>query len=90
MAVPVEFAGQTHNFGPPPGEEERVGNLPCLCTGSLVVSAWQFSRVQLEELIDSGAPIYVSVWSGAAVFPIYVGDRQEMNSVILDFGGVIK
>lgn len=86
MAEPVPFKGQTHDFGPPVGEEERCGRLPCLLNGSQVVSAWKFTREQLQEMIDNDSPMYVSIWSGSAVLPVYVGTKSEVNGILLDFG----
>ncbi len=86
MAETVDFPGSTHNFGPPPGEEERCGRLMCFLNGSQVVSAWKFSREQLLELAESGEPVYLSVWSGQSVFPVFVGTRSEMNQILADFG----
>jgi hypothetical protein len=86
VAETVDFPGSTHDFGPPAGEEERCGRLHCMLNGSQVVSAWRFTPDQLREMADSGEPVYVSVWSGTAVFPIFVGTRSEVNALLLDFG----
>lgn len=86
MAEAVEFPGATHHYGPSPGEEERMGWLHCLKNGSNVVSAWKFTTEQLQHMIDSGEPAYFSVWSGDAVFPVFAGDKHEMNQILLDFG----
>ncbi len=86
MAETVEFAGSTHDFGPPPGEEERCGRLHCFLNGSQVVSAWKFTKEQLLELAESGEPVFISVWSGMNVFPVFVGTKSEMNKILLDFG----
>ena len=90
MAETVPFESATHDFGPPPGEEDRCGRLHCMMNGSQVVSAWKFTREQLLELAESGEPIYLSVWSGSSVFPVFVGTKHEMNQILLDFGPPLK
>ena len=86
MAEPVPFAGQTHNFGPARGEEHRQGRLDVLMNGSQVVSAWKFTKEELQRMLDSDQTTYVSTWTGTAVVPIFVGNKQEMNQILLDFG----
>lgn len=86
MAEMVDFPGANAHYRAPPGEEERCGSLHCFLNGSQVVSAWKFSKEQLQYLIDSGEPVYMSVWSGTAVFPVFVGTHGEMNQIIADFG----
>lgn len=90
MAETINFESATHHFGPPKGEEERCGWLHCMLNGSQVVSAWRFTKEQLQGLIDTDQTIYVSVWSGVQVFPLYVGTKKEMNQLLLDFGKPLK
>lgn len=86
MAEPVDFKGSTHHFGPPPGEEERVGHLHVLMNGSQVVSAWRFTKEQLQELMDGDGTVYVLTWTGASVVPQFCGTKHEVNQLLLDFG----
>lgn len=94
MAEAINFPEANAHYGPPPGEEDRVGWLHCHKNGYQVVSAWQFTTQQLRDLIESGEPVYLSVWYGDGnpvtqpVFPVYVGDRSEINGISADFGSV--
>jgi hypothetical protein len=85
MSEPVEFKGQTHIFNAPQGEEERCGKLPCFLNGHQVVSAWKLSEKELETVKETGI-VFISVWSGTAVFPVYVGDESTVRMLTADFG----
>lgn len=87
MAEPVAFAGFTHDFGPPPGLDEMVGRLPVFMNGATVVSAWKLSPEELAEIQQTGI-VFLSIMSGTAVFPCYVGSESEVKLVASDTGKV--
>lgn len=88
MSEPVAFEGCTHDFGPPPGLDEMVGRLPVFMNGATVVSAWKLSPEELQQIIDSDGIVFMSVMSGANVFPCYVGSEQSVKEVASDTGRV--
>lgn len=90
MASPIDFEGSTDHFGPPPGMEESIGWLHCFRNGINVVSAWQFSPEELEELNRNGGVAFLSVRSGPSVLPVFVGTERVVASVVADEGGVWK
>ncbi|MBS3648756.1 hypothetical protein KEU06_08955 [Pseudaminobacter sp. 19-2017] len=53
MAQPVAFAGQTDILGAPKGSA-GVKPLPCYMDGSQVISAWQLSPEEIEEVLRTG------------------------------------
>ncbi len=81
MAETIDFKGSNAHFGPPPGEEERCGHLHCFLNGSQVVSAWKLTDKEKEEGI-----VYVSIWSGRQVWPLFVGDESTVRGMCADFG----
>lgn len=87
MAEPVKFEGFTHDFGPPPGLDEMCGRLPVFMNGQTVVSAWKLSDEELAEIARTGV-VFLSVMSGTAVFPCYVGSESEVKLVASDTGKV--
>lgn len=87
MSEPVKFDGCNRDFGPPPGLEEMVGRLPCFTNGRVVVSAHKLSSDELARVIETGV-VFVSVMSGASVFPIYVGSEDTVKAVASDTGSV--
>ena len=88
MAEAIDFPGSTHCYGPPPGLDEMVGRLNVFKNGNTVVSAWKFSPEELQEVIDSGGVVFLSVMSGNAVFPCYVGSESSCKLVASDTGKV--
>lgn len=87
MADPIQFEGVTHHFGPPPGLEEMIGSLYVFQNGRTVVSAWMPSAEELAKL-NAGEAIFVSVMSGASVFPMFVGTEDQVKAVASDTGRV--
>lgn len=90
MANPIDFEGSTDHFGPPAGMEDQIGWLHCFRNGVNVVSAWQFSPEELAELNANGGVAFLSVRSGATVFPVFVGTERLCASVVADEGKVWK
>lgn len=87
MGTPVKFPGMTHDFGPPPGREEDVGRLPCFLNGTCVVSIWDLSNAEIDEIVRTRR-VAVSVMSGTTVLPLYVGSESSVRGVVVDYGRV--
>lgn len=90
MGQPVEFEGMVRTFGPPPGREEEIGHLPVFGNGYSVVSCWQLSEEELADIIANDRKLFVSVLSGAQVYPLFVGSEREVASVVADTGKIWK
>lgn len=94
VSHPVRFQGMTHEYGPPVGLDEMVGRLPFFSNGVSNVSCWQLSPGELQEVIDSGGKVFVSVMSGCGstenplVFPMYASSESNCKLVVSDTGGV--
>lgn len=88
MGRPVEFIGQQRIFGPPPGKEEEIGSLPVFGNGVSVVSCWELSEKELEDIKAAGGRLYLSVMSGHHVLPCFVGSERETAAVVADTGKV--
>lgn len=84
---PIKFPGATDYFGPPDGLEEMIGHLHVFRNGHTVVSAWKPSAEDMARP-NAGEAIFVSVMSGAAVFPMFVGTEEDCKAVASDTGRV--
>lgn len=80
-----DFKGSTDHFGPPPGLEEMIGWLHVFRNGKCVVSAWKPTPEELDRL-NKGESVFVSVMSGNAVCPMFVGLEDETRAVVSDTG----
>lgn len=88
MASPVEFDGQITVFGPPPGKEEEIGSLPVFGNGVSVVSCWQFTEAEWEQVKANDYKVFLSIMSGGVVLPCFVGSEQQIAAVVSDTGKV--
>lgn len=67
--LPVKTEQTNHNFGPPPGQEDEIGDLPCefrdTDIGRIVYSTWAPSSGE-REAIAAGQNIELGVgWLGS-------------------------
>lgn len=66
---PIKTARSNHNFGPPPGKEGEIGNLPCEIVDydggeRYIYSVWKPSRAE-REAIANGQNVSLGVgWIG--------------------------
>lgn len=87
MGNAVDFEGSNKVYGPPKGEEERVGSLHVFFNGSCIVSAHELSDDEIEEIVRTRR-VFLSIWSGGTLFPLFVGAESVVRSVVVDFGKV--
>lgn len=87
MGVPADFPGANFTYGPPPGREETVGSLRVFKNGRCIVSAWDLTDDELDEIIKTRR-VFLSSFSGDVLFPVYVGSETTTRSVVLDSGPV--
>lgn len=64
MAETHYFAGSNHHFGPPPGQEDRVGWLHIFGNLGGYVSAWKPTPEHLA-ILNAGGSIFMSVQGGS-------------------------
>lgn len=90
MAHAVDFKGSNFAFTAPPGEEERVGTLHVFRNGQCIVSCWELTDAEIEEIVRT-RKVFHSVWSDGPrpmVFPIFIGSESVVRSVVVDFGKI--
>jgi len=85
MAYPIVFDGCNKVYKAPPGRDD-VGDLAVYSNGSCIVSCWQLTPEELEEVNRTGC-VFMSSMSGDVLFPQFVGSRSVVRSVIVDYGG---
>lgn len=90
MAEGVEFAGANRRYAPPEGvSEDQCKTLHVFTNGACLVSCWQLSDDEIAEVIRSRR-VFLSVWSGGTLFPVFVGSESVTRGVVADYGGVWK
>ena len=79
--LPVKTARSNHNFGPPPGREEDIGDLPCEIVDEpngdrFIYSVWEPSDEERKALA-AGQNVRLGVgWIGAFP-PVSLGVTHE-------------
>lgn len=89
MGYPADFTGANFTYGPPPGREETVGSLRVFKNGRCIVSAWDLTDDELAEIVRTRR-VFLSVFSGDVLFPVFVGSEFTTRSCVLDTGPVWK
>jgi len=90
MAYGVEFDGANGRLGAPQGDEDRVYPLPVFRNGAVVVSCWELTEAEVEEIVKTKR-IYLSLLSGPTMCPAVLKvNRDELRVFILDYGGGFK
>ena len=86
MAYPVEFEGCNRVYHAPPDRND-IGNLAVFANGVCIVSAWEFTDDEIEEIVRTKR-IFLSTMSGEIFFPQFVGSESVVRSVICDYGKI--
>jgi len=90
MARGVKFSDMNGELGAPKDDEDRVNSLPVFRNGSCVVSCWEFSNEEIQEIIKTKR-VYLSLLSGLTMSPaIILALREEMKVFLLDYGKTFK
>jgi len=86
MGIPAPFVGANRCFHAPPGRDD-IQPLQAFTNGNMVVSAWQLTQEEVDEINHNGGKIFVSVMSGSGFFPTFVGSSESVRALLLDHGG---
>ena len=86
MGTPVDFDGTNKSYRAPEGRDD-VSDLPVFANGACIVSAWELSEEELEEIVRTRR-VFLSSFSGATLFPVFVGSEGVVRSVVVDYGKV--
>lgn len=86
MAHPVSFHGVNKAFGPPPGRDD-VGTLEVFMNGACIVSAWELTDAEIEEVVRTRR-VFLSSMSGSVLYPVFVGSESVVRGVVVDYGAV--
>ncbi len=90
MAHGIDFKGSNTRYGPPRGvSEEQCRTLNVFKNGACIVSCWEFTKEELEEINRTGK-VWLSMWSGDTLFPALVGSESVVREVVVDYGPVWK
>lgn len=78
--TPIETEASNHNFGPPPGQEEHIGDLPCEIVetdqGRYIYSVWEPTDAE-RQAIANGQNVRLGVgWIGSFP-PVSLGVTHE-------------
>lgn len=87
MGQPINFDGANRHYRPPPGREADVGTLSVFSNGACLVSCWELTDAEIEEVIRTRR-VFLSSMSGEVLFPLFVGSESVVRSVVVDYGKV--
>jgi hypothetical protein len=85
VSEPVAFPGHNRTLAAPKGEE-NVQPLPIFGNGTCCVSCWQLSAEELAEVIESGGKVFISIFMGKTLPPVFVGSESTTRGLIADYG----
>lgn len=86
MAAAVDFLGSNKVFHAPAGRED-VSDLHTFFNGACIVSAWQPTDAEIEEIVRTRR-IFLSSFSGMVLYPVFLGSESVVRSVVVDYGKV--
>lgn len=91
MGIPVDFKGTNLTLTPPILEDgtvdDRVQSLSAFTNGVAVVTAWQFTPEEIEQINRDGC-VYLSVLVPPDHFPpIFLGSSSSVRDAVQDMGG---
>lgn len=90
MGITVDFKQSNLDLAPPTTEDgtpdDRVSTVRGFSNGIAVVTAWQFTPEEIEEINRTGV-VFLSLLCGDHVPPMYVGSESAVRSLVQDFGG---
>lgn len=83
MAYAISIRGGNCTLGAPPGAD-NVSSLEVFRNRVQVISRWQLSPEEIEEVIRTGC-VYLSVF-GHTTFPVFLGSETEVRAMSADYG----
>lgn len=84
MADAVNFPGSNIVMSAPVGAE-NVSDLHAFTNGVCCVSCWHLTADEIAEITKTGQ-VYVSVFMGGGMPPIFVGSETEVRNIVADYG----
>lgn len=84
MGTAVKFNG-ANCVMKAPKEAENVYDVHAFTNGVCCVTCWQLTKEEIEEIVRTGQ-IYVSVFFGGGMPPIFIGDEAAVRSTVADYG----
>lgn len=85
MAAPVDFTGTNTRMLPPKGREDVV-EVKAFRNRACCVTCWQLSDDERAEVSRTGL-VYLSVFMGGGMPPVFVGSEADVRAITADFGG---
>lgn len=89
MAKGIDFPEANGVFKAPKGDEDRISELPVFTNGKYIVSCWELSYEEIEEVIKT-RKVYLGILGQGMPPVIILGDKQDMRDLLLDHGGTWK
>jgi len=86
MGQAIDFLGSNKTLGVAEEMQHNVSPLRVYSNGTSCISCWQLSEAELQEIIDSGGKLFISVMFGPTQPPVYVGSESMVREVNADLG----
>lgn len=83
--TPVNFKGSNIIMKAPDGAENVV-DVHAFKNSESCVTAWAFTAGEVEEITKTGR-IYVAVFFGGGMPPVFIGSESEVRAMTVDYGG---
>lgn len=92
MGYAIDHPAFNFTFGPPPGDEERVGTIRVFVTYNpprtrmtSVIAAWGLTEAEIAEIVQT-KQIMIH-FMGGGLMPHFVAPESIMRQFATDFGG---
>lgn len=87
MGFAVPFVGFNRWFNPPKGREDTIAPVVAFGNGNVVVTAWQFTAEEIQQINRNNGKVFVAVMSGTDFIPTLVGSSESVRQMLIDHGG---
>lgn len=84
MAWGTTLKGHNRVFTAPPGEEERVQSIEVFDNGTCLVTAWELSDAEIEDIVKSKR-VYLSIHA-RGLPPHFIGSEGLVRMLTSDYG----
>lgn len=86
MAVPQDFPGTNLLLTVAPENAHNVDPMRTYTNGLHIVSCWQLSPLELQQVIAQGGRVYLALMCGGSPPPVLVGSEDTVRAHISDYG----
>lgn len=87
MADAVDFSGSNRLLRAPEGREGDVSTLHVFHNGQCSVSCWQLGADELQQIMQDGGKVWLSVlYPRGTQPPVFLGSRELVRQVVADYG----